>query len=69
MLEMGKSQSWTRALDTISGHKKMDASPLLSYFQKLHVWLQAENQKHGRTVGWNTDTDPCECKKKTLMLL
>ncbi|XP_026233433.1 angiotensin-converting enzyme 2 isoform X2 [Anabas testudineus] len=58
MLEMGRSQSWTRALHTISGDVRMDAGPLLAYFQKLHVWLQAENQKHGRTVGWNTATDP-----------
>uniref|UniRef100_A0A7N6B0Z6 Angiotensin-converting enzyme n=1 Tax=Anabas testudineus TaxID=64144 RepID=A0A7N6B0Z6_ANATE len=53
-----QSQSWTRALHTISGDVRMDAGPLLAYFQKLHVWLQAENQKHGRTVGWNTATDP-----------
>ncbi|XP_028999570.1 angiotensin-converting enzyme 2 [Betta splendens] len=58
MLELGRSQSWTRALQTISGTVKMDAAPLLAYFQKLHVWLQENNQKNGRTVGWNPAVDP-----------
>ncbi|XP_044209048.1 angiotensin-converting enzyme 2 [Thunnus albacares] len=58
MLELGRSQSWTRALHTISGHAKMDASPLLDYFQKLYDWLKVENQKHNRTVGWKTTIDP-----------
>uniref|UniRef100_A0AAQ6AP84 Angiotensin-converting enzyme n=1 Tax=Amphiprion ocellaris TaxID=80972 RepID=A0AAQ6AP84_AMPOC len=58
MLELGRSQSWTRALQTISGDVKMDARPLLDYFQKLHEWLEVENQKHGRTIGWRTDRDP-----------
>ncbi|XP_075934093.1 angiotensin-converting enzyme 2 [Anarhichas minor] len=58
MLELGRSQSWTRALHTISGDFKMDARPLLDYFQKLHDWLQAENKKHNRNVGWKTAIDP-----------
>ncbi|XP_033492522.1 angiotensin-converting enzyme 2 [Epinephelus lanceolatus] len=58
MLELGRSQSWTRALQTISGDVRMDAGPLLKYFEKLHVWLKAENEKHNRTVGWETEIDP-----------
>ncbi|XP_071345502.1 angiotensin-converting enzyme 2 [Trachinotus anak] len=58
MLELGRSQSWTRALHTISGDTKMNARPLLDYFQKLHDWLKVENKKHNRTVGWQTKTDP-----------
>ncbi|KAF3686611.1 Angiotensin-converting enzyme 2 [Channa argus] len=58
MLELGRSQSWTRALHTISGDAKMDARPLLDYFQKLHIWLKAENEKHNRTIGWKTTVDP-----------
>ncbi|KAK2853827.1 hypothetical protein Q5P01_006488 [Channa striata] len=58
MLELGRSQSWTRALHTISGNAKMDAQPLLDYFQKLSVWLKAQNEKHNRTVGWKTTVDP-----------
>lgn len=58
MLELGRAESWTRALDTISGATRMDAKPLLDYFQKLYVWLQEENRKHGRTVGWDPSIDP-----------
>ncbi|XP_031162227.2 angiotensin-converting enzyme 2 [Sander lucioperca] len=58
MLELGRSKSWTRALHTISGDFKMDARPLLDYFQPLHDWLKAENKKHNRTVGWKTAIDP-----------
>lgn len=60
MLELGRSQSWTRALETISGHTRMDAQPLLDYFQKLYEWLKVENQKHNRFLGWDPSTDPCE---------
>lgn len=63
MLELGRSQSWTRALQTISGGVKMDARPLLDYFETLHNWLKAENQKHNRTVGWKAEIDPCEYKR------
>lgn len=55
MLELGRSQSWTRALKTISNDTKMDAGPLLEYFQKLYDWLKVENSKHNRTVGWNPE--------------
>ncbi|XP_072321392.1 angiotensin-converting enzyme 2 [Eucyclogobius newberryi] len=58
MLELGRSQSWTRALNTISGDVRMDAQPLLDYFHKLHLWLKEENQKHGRSVGWDPSIDP-----------
>lgn len=58
MLELGRSQSWTRALEAIAGDIKMDAVPLLDYFQKLYDWLVAENKKHNRHVGWKTTVDP-----------
>ncbi|KAK5874195.1 hypothetical protein PBY51_019166 [Eleginops maclovinus] len=58
MLELGRSKSWTRALHTISGEVKMDAGPLLDYFQTLHNWLKAENKKHNRHIGWKTTIDP-----------
>lgn len=60
MLELGRSQSWTRALETISGDRRMDARPLLDYFKKLHEWLREENKKYSRTVGWKTETEPCK---------
>ena len=61
MLELGKSDSWTRALETITGSDtRMDAGPLLEYFKDLQVWLEEDNRIHGRTVGWKTTVDPCE---------
>lgn len=60
MLELGRSQSWTRALETISGDTRMDARPLLDYFKKLHEWLIQENKKYNRTLGWKTETEPCK---------
>ncbi|XP_062268927.1 angiotensin-converting enzyme 2 [Platichthys flesus] len=58
MLELGRSQSWTRALHTISGDVKMDARPLLDYFATLHEWLKADNKKNNRMVGWQSAIDP-----------
>ncbi|CAF99822.1 unnamed protein product [Tetraodon nigroviridis] len=58
MLELGRSQSWTRALKTISGDVRMNAAPLLDYFKKLHDWLIVENKNNNRTVGWKTETEP-----------
>ncbi|XP_060924594.1 angiotensin-converting enzyme 2 [Limanda limanda] len=62
MLELGRSQSWTRALHTISGDVKMDAQPLLDYFATLHQWLKADNKKHNRMVGWQPAVDPYAIK-------
>uniref|UniRef100_A0AAZ3PJP9 Angiotensin-converting enzyme n=1 Tax=Oncorhynchus tshawytscha TaxID=74940 RepID=A0AAZ3PJP9_ONCTS len=52
MLEFGRSKSWTRALETISGNPKMDSAPLLDYFKDLHIWLIEENRKNNRKPGW-----------------
>ncbi|KAM9765453.1 angiotensin-converting enzyme 2 [Menidia menidia] len=58
MLELGRSQSWTKALNTISGTTKMDAGPLLEYFQTLFDWLKEENAKNNRAIGWIPTVDP-----------
>ncbi|XP_037552775.1 angiotensin-converting enzyme 2 [Nematolebias whitei] len=60
MLELGRSQSWTRALHTISGDTRMDARPLMKYFQKLYDWLKEDNRKHNRAVGWKTADPPSD---------
>lgn len=63
MLVLGRSQSWTRALKTNFGIEKMDAGPLLTYFEKLYKWLVEENKKYNRTVGWKkTETEPGKYK-------
>lgn len=66
MLELGNSKPWTEALESITGELKMNAGPLLSYFQPLKEWLQSNNTAEGRTAGWTTEGDPC---KQDIILL
>ncbi|XP_065597441.1 angiotensin-converting enzyme 2 isoform X2 [Cyrtonyx montezumae] len=56
LLELGKSKPWTQALESATGEKYMNATPLLHYFEPLFNWLQKNNS--GRSVGWNTDWTP-----------
>ncbi|XP_064167231.1 angiotensin-converting enzyme 2 [Anguilla rostrata] len=58
MLELGKSKSWTRALEQISGVTRMDSRPLLDYFSTLHDWLKNENMKNNNMPGWKAAVDP-----------
>uniref|UniRef100_A0A8B9QJU7 Angiotensin-converting enzyme n=1 Tax=Apteryx owenii TaxID=8824 RepID=A0A8B9QJU7_APTOW len=56
MLELGRSKPWTQALESITGEKYMNATPLLHYFEPLFNWLRKNNS--GRPVGWNTAWTP-----------
>ncbi|KAI7795118.1 angiotensin-converting enzyme 2 [Triplophysa rosa] len=58
MLELGRSMSWTRALEDIAGTTKIDSRPLLNYFSTLLEWLKEDNQKNNRLTDWNVNTDP-----------
>ncbi|XP_041066850.1 angiotensin-converting enzyme 2 [Carcharodon carcharias] len=58
MLRLGKSQSWTRALQLVTGETKMNAAPLLKYFQPLYDWLKKNNAENGRMIGWDTTWSP-----------
>ncbi|XP_012675889.2 angiotensin-converting enzyme 2-like [Clupea harengus] len=58
MLELGKSQSWTRALEQVAGVTRMDSKPLMDYFSVLYDWLKEENQKNNRKPGWKSSHDP-----------
>ncbi|XP_078088394.1 angiotensin-converting enzyme 2 [Mustelus asterias] len=58
MLKLGKSQSWTRALEQVTGETRMNALPLLTYFSPLYAWLKENNAKNGRKVGWDTNWSP-----------
>ncbi|XP_056324387.1 angiotensin-converting enzyme 2 isoform X1 [Danio aesculapii] len=58
MLELGRSMSWTRALEEVAGTTKMDSQPLLHYFSTLMEWLKEENQKNNRVPGWNVNVNP-----------
>ncbi|KAK1347043.1 LOW QUALITY PROTEIN: hypothetical protein QTO34_000905 [Cnephaeus nilssonii] len=51
MLKLGKSKPWTFALEKITRTKKMDAKPLLNYFEPLFTWLKEQN---GNSVGWHS---------------
>ncbi len=50
MLEMGASQPWPEALNTIAGTREMDATAIVEYFAPLSAWLDEQNA--GRRCGW-----------------
>ena len=50
MLEMGASEPWPEALNTIAGTREMDATAILEYFAPLSAWLDEQNS--GRRCGW-----------------
>lgn len=50
MLEMGMSQPWQNALETLTGSREMDASTIEAYFAPLKAWLDQQN--NGRQCGW-----------------
>uniref|UniRef100_UPI003A9A66D7 Pteronotus davyi ACE2 ectodomain n=1 Tax=Pteronotus davyi TaxID=94956 RepID=UPI003A9A66D7 len=56
MLELGKSQPWTFALENIVGERKINVRPLLDYFRPLFNWLKEQNSNS--FVGWRTDWSP-----------
>uniref|UniRef100_A0A8D0GRD2 Angiotensin-converting enzyme n=1 Tax=Sphenodon punctatus TaxID=8508 RepID=A0A8D0GRD2_SPHPU len=56
MLVLGRSKPWTEALETVTGEKYMNATPLLHYFEPLFQWLKKNNTD--RTVGWYTFWTP-----------
>lgn len=58
MLELGRSMSWTRALEEVAGTTKIDSKPLLNYFSTLMDWLKVENQNNNRVPGWNVSINP-----------
>ncbi|KAK1167798.1 angiotensin-converting enzyme 2-like [Acipenser oxyrinchus oxyrinchus] len=58
MLQLGKSESWTKALQSITKETRMNAQPLMDYFSELHEWLKNENTIHNRKIGWDSKWDP-----------
>uniref|UniRef100_A0A1B6E7P2 Angiotensin-converting enzyme n=1 Tax=Clastoptera arizonana TaxID=38151 RepID=A0A1B6E7P2_9HEMI len=53
MLQMGNSKHWSIALKIITGKSKLDAGPLLEYFQPLMKWLEVNNAETGELIGWH----------------
>uniref|UniRef100_A0A8D2J4I8 Angiotensin-converting enzyme n=1 Tax=Varanus komodoensis TaxID=61221 RepID=A0A8D2J4I8_VARKO len=60
MLALGRSEPWTKALEIMTGEKKMNATPLLHYFEPLRLWLVQNNKANNRTAGWDTTWSPCK---------
>ncbi|GAV03331.1 hypothetical protein RvY_13773-2 [Ramazzottius varieornatus] len=52
MLSLGGSQPWPVAMEKITGSRKMDAAPLLEFFQPLYKHLQQVNAASGDIPGW-----------------
>jgi len=52
MLELGASRPWQDALEVLTGGRKMDAGPILKFFDPLYEYLQETNFNNGDLVGW-----------------
>ncbi|OQV24979.1 Angiotensin-converting enzyme [Hypsibius exemplaris] len=52
MLSMGSSEPWPNALEKVTGSRKMDAAPLLEFFEPLIKYLHEVNVKNGDVIGW-----------------
>lgn len=60
VMELGSSEHWSEAMKIMTGGatNKMDAGPILEYFEPLLNFLQEQNQNE--TLGWISD-DPTIC--------
>src|SRR5439155_10167634 len=50
MLRLGASEPWQDALEKLTGTRRIDAAPIIEYFQPLMEWLSEENKN--RQCGW-----------------
>ena len=50
MLRLGASEPWQDALEKLTGTRRIDAAPIIEYFQPLMEWLSKENKS--RQCGW-----------------
>ncbi|XP_059145136.1 angiotensin-converting enzyme-like [Physella acuta] len=50
MLRLGLSKPWPDAMEILTGQRKMDAGPLMEFFQPLLDFLRKEN---GNDFGWD----------------
>jgi peptidyl-dipeptidase A len=50
MLAMGRSKPWPDALERLTGSRRVEAGPLLEYFEPLRSWLDEQNA--GAAIGW-----------------
>lgn len=54
-LSLGSSEPWQVAMKKLTGQEKMDARPLLKFFEPLQTWLRTELEKRGQKAGWSED--------------
>uniref|UniRef100_A0A646QF91 Angiotensin-converting enzyme n=1 Tax=Hemiscolopendra marginata TaxID=943146 RepID=A0A646QF91_9MYRI len=56
-LKLGISKPWPEVLSIMTGGKtnRMDAAPLVEYFQPLYDWLKEINQNE--TIGWKEESN------------
>jgi peptidyl-dipeptidase A len=50
MLSLGASEPWQDALEKLAGTRRIDAAPLIEYFQPLTEWLAGQNK--AQQCGW-----------------
>lgn len=60
MLSLGASKPWPEVMEIMTGQRKMDAGPLMDYFEPLIKWLEKEN--YFERPGWS-DACPKPTKK------
>lgn len=59
-MELGSSEHWSEAMKIMTGGatSKMDAGPILEYFDPLLQFLKEQNKNE--TIGWKS-LDPTVC--------
>lgn len=57
-MSKGGSINWLDALEEITGERKLNANPLLEYYEPLLEWLKRANEQNNVFIGWNGQGDP-----------
>ena len=57
-MEKGSEFDWLDALEAITGSRKLDATPMLLYYEPLHNWLLTANKKDNAYIGWDGTGKP-----------
>lgn len=54
-MSLGSSHPWNVALKVLTHEEnpKIDAQPLMDYYQPLHEWLVIENRRLNYTIGFD----------------
>ncbi|CAD5220958.1 unnamed protein product [Bursaphelenchus xylophilus] len=53
LMKKGASISWLDVLEELTGQRKLDAQPLLEYYEPLLDWLRRANEQSNVFIGWN----------------